>query len=180
MSISVSGILVKIDYQKKLLIEIDKEQYDLFEYCKNMKNSNFKVWLIERYDDHIYTIKYFINVTLDPREYDICNLHKFEILFGSRVSIQGTFKTWDILPIGEVFRDYFLLSSIEDSEIDEIADRAAARITSPPEQMTELELSIDADVDVQVAKNLGFLKQVKHYFTHKRQNAYSRVATEDE
>jgi len=164
--------LVKISAQKKLMMKISEQTYDsisarLTAECKkkNFPTERLATFLLENDDGED---NYFVMISLD--RYDKQNMRKFELLLKKDVAFQYRFKSFNFIPDGETeqrcginlelisIRQYkpkvdpvvWLKDIVARAEIDEIADKAAARAINPATELNAEELAIDEEVEKKV------------------------------
>jgi len=92
----ITGKLIKINPQKKLVVKIDKRTYDTL--LKRMQTLAKKLnysdshFAVSSYEDDFGDEQYRLKVKLD--QYDILNMSKFEAYLRDDVSIVGSLKPW--------------------------------------------------------------------------------------
>ena len=159
-----TGTLVKIFPNRKLLVKISEQTYDnLYNRLYNMsKQKNFPTQYLAVFtkeDDDGEDIHF---AKLTPNKYDKLNMPMFERLLRKEVSFTTQLKTYDFMNDDneQVCGINLELTSIRQmkqrvlpvDEIDEIADKAAARACSKETNLNAEEQAIDEDVEKLVSK----------------------------
>jgi len=169
------GTLVKISAQKKLMMKISESAFmnisaRLTAECKkkNFPTERLATFSLTNDDGEE---NYFVMISLD--KYDKQNMRKFEQLLKKDVAFQYRFKSYDFIPDGEdeqrcginlelisirqvkpKIDPVVWLKGIAAAEIDEIADKAAARAINPAKELNAEEQAIDEYVEKAVAARL--------------------------
>ena len=177
------GTLIKITANKKLMMKISESAYDSIDarltaesYKKGFPTNRLATFSL---DDDDGKENHFVMISLD--KYDKQNMRKFEQLLKKDVAVQYRFKPYDFIPDGEdeqrcgINLELVSIRQIKQQnarvlpvdEIDEIADKAAARACCRlsaclPVVLNAEEQAIDEDVEKAVAKNVNAQTGVLH------------------
>ena len=177
--------LVKITAAKKLMMKISEKTYDMITArltaeCKkkHFPTERLATFSLENDDGDDC---HFVMISLD--KYDKQNMRKFEQLLKKDVAIQYRMKPYDFIPesnerradsssgIGRCQDEQRCGINLElisirqikkliDSDIDEIADKAAARACNTETELNAEEQAIDEDVEKQVAMRFPLVPPV--------------------
>ena len=177
--------LVKITGTKKLMMKISEKTFmtitaRLTAECnkKNFPTERLATFSLENDDGDDC---HFMMILLD--KYDKQNMRKFEQLLKKDVAVQYRFKPYDFIPDGEdeqrcgINLELVSIRQIKPrgDEIDEIADKAAARaccrLSACLPALNAEEQAIDEDVEKQVSKRFPLAPPVlerQSAMTHRR------------
>ena len=174
------GTLVHITAAKKLMIKISEKTYDnlhdrLYDECKKKNYPTERLAVYSRENDDGEE-EHFAMVT--PDKYDRQNMPKFERLLRKDINFSTRIKSYDfnndddervcginleLISIRQVKPKIdpvvWLKDIVARAEIDEIADKAAARAINQSSELNAEEQAIDEDVEKKVEEQIAAMQK---------------------